>query len=108
MNKQEILKTAATSLRALSDRIEQLETEKDVFSKAMEITTGLVKNGQLSPSGALEKLAELQNSSVDDLITLDKAIELTKESEFQVSLGTVADSHSKDGDDPLTSFLLDN
>lgn len=106
MNKHEIFKQAAASLRALSSRVDQLESEKGVFDKALTLTTRLVDDGQISSDKALDKLAELQGQTLEDLVTLDKAIELTKESGFRVKLGELADEHSKDGYDSLTSYLL--
>jgi len=106
MNNREILKQAAATLRGLSGRVEQLEAEKHVFDKALSLTSKLIDEGQISSGKALEKLAELRDETLDDLVTLGKAIELTKNSDFQVKLGEVADENSKDGNDPLTSFLL--
>ena len=108
MTKHELCKQAAATIRAQFERIEQLENERLVLDKAIDLTSDLVEHEKISSVKAFDKLAELRGQTLEQLVTLDKAIELTKESGFNLELGRLSDEHSSANGDPLTSWLLDD
>ncbi len=104
INEKEIMKTAASQLRSLAEEVsvyretdERRKLAEDIVSKT---------DIDLSPGEVIDKVAELANKSMHDLIVLEKAIELQKTGEFR--LGSISQQVADNGDlDPLTAHLIE-
>jgi len=116
INEKELLKNAASQLRALKQEAEEFRLLAEREKQASVIVTKLVDSENLStPTQVLEKLAELRDKDLDELKVIDKALEYNPQSSSQPahqekiadgSLGHLSDSPSGDGMDNLTQFLM--
>jgi hypothetical protein len=106
MNK-EILKTAAATLRALKDERDELTKEKDTVKLARAVVTQLVAHSELSSKDVLEKLAEFELKTSEELHVIQKAIEYAGSGNL-IKLGVLAmDTQTSDPSmDNLTAFLI--
>ena len=105
MTRNEVMKTAAITLRALSIKVQELEEQLEKRAKAENIVNTMIDNKQLDSKDVLTKVAELEKQSIDELNTYEKALEIAKNG--SIKLGTVSDSVATAAMDPLTAFILD-
>jgi hypothetical protein len=106
MTRQDVMKTAALTLRALSVKISDLEERLEKRAKAEILVNKMIDNKQLDSKDVLTKVAELESQSMDELKTYEKAMELAKDG--SIKLGTVSENTSTEGMDPLTAFILED
>jgi hypothetical protein len=103
---KDMLKTAATLLRSLLSERDKLASDNEQAKIAREIVTQLSTQSELSSKDVLEKLAELESKTSDELRLIQKAIEYAGTREF-MKLGRLSDIPTPgDGLDNLTAFLL--
>ena len=108
-DKTEILKTAASQLRELSVKTDEFEKTAEHNKLAEHVLKKMIdKNMLTSPSEVLAKLAELRQSSDEDLKVTEKAIEIDGKNESLSKLGSLSDHPTADGLDPLTALLLED
>ena len=104
INKNDIMKTAASHLRNLSAEVQEyreMEERRVVVEEILEKTAS-----SISGSEAMEKYAEYLDKDLYELKIISKAIELTKTGEL--NLGSLS-SQAADNEslDPLTAMLMD-
>lgn len=106
-SKQELLKTAATQLRSLSKEVSELREKQAQQERAREIIAKMVQKGNISETEVLEKLSKLEQQSVEDLKVTEKALEMSKNANFNLgSLGDKTSVGEESGLDPLTNYLI--
>lgn len=104
INKNEIMKTAASQLRSLSTELSTYREEGERRKLAESIVSRM--DNDLSHAEVIEKVAKLVEKPMDDLVVLDKAMELQKTGEFK--LGSISQQGADNGDlDPLTAYLIE-
>lgn len=105
MNK-EILKTAAATLRSLNNEREKYAEEKEITKLAREIVAQLAQRSELSSKDVLEKLAEFESKTSEELKLMQKALEFSTTNAF-MKLGHLTEEPSTShGMDNLTAFLI--
>ncbi len=103
-----ILKTAGATIRALADRVRDLETENAAFKKearAKTIATSMEEKGLNNELSFEEKVASLKQR--EDLDVVEEAIKMA--SKQNVSFGSLVEDGSGPGGGglhPFESFLL--
>ena len=104
INKNDIMKTAASHLRNLSAEVQEyrdMEERRGMVEEILEKTAS-----DISGREAMEKYATYMENDLDELKIISKAIELTKTGEL--NLGSLSSQGADNGDmDPLTAMLLD-
>lgn len=95
--------------RDLESQINRLSDEVETIKVANELGFKLAKFADMQVDDLETKLSELYSKSLDELKVLEKAAELSLDSDGSFSLGSISDRPSDDGTlDPLTSFLLES
>lgn len=99
----ELLKEAAAVMKTLKEeRNALIEKEKNI-KFAFDITKKMIEMGKISHANSLEKFAELQEKSQDDLKILEKALEISGSSDIY-KIGSLSD-HSVNTGDAKTQFM---
>lgn len=107
-------KTAEAHYQFLLEKYKESLDSKDVEKIAYEIVGKLAERKEIStPLEAIEKIAEYREKGLDDLRIVRKAldfspVEKTAETAKAPELGLLSDTPSGDGQDNLTSFLLED
>ena len=101
VDQNEIMKTAASQLRSLSAEVLQyreIEEKRDLAEQ-------IIKKSSFDLSGDefIEKRAELMDKDLDELIIINKAVELTKTGEL--NLGSLSSDSADYGTDALSEFI---
>jgi hypothetical protein len=104
MNK-EVLKTAAKTLRALHSECEKYAAEKEIVKLARELVKQLAQRSELSSKDVLEKLAEFESKTSEEIQLMQKALEFANTNAF-MKLGHLTEEPSTVGMDNLTAFLI--
>ena len=106
MNK-EALKTAAVTLRALNEERNKLAAEKEQVKLAREIVSQLTKQSELSSKDVLEKLAEFESKTSEELTLIKTAMTYAGTKEF-MKLGHLSEDQPMNNGsiDNLTAFLI--
>lgn len=103
-----LLKEAAQTLRTLNQEVKTLKKEKeDLFEIekiSKEILAKLIERDELKLEDILEKQAELLNTSMGELVILQKALDITK---TQVKLGSLSNSFGNVGTQNATERFID-
>jgi len=107
MTRNEAMKTAALSLRKLSADNEKLKTDLEKRAQAEKIVSSLIEAGYLDANKVLVKLAEYEKQSLDELRTLEKAIELSNNKEITLKFGSLSDDANPEDYDPITQMCLE-
>lgn len=104
VSQKDIMKTAATQLRELS---KEVQLSRDIDEKMVLIKDILLKTAENeSVNGTFEKISEYLEKNKDDLIIIQKAVELNKTGEL--NLGSLSTEAVDIGElDPLTALLVD-
>ncbi len=102
--KETLLKTAAALLLELSDRVADLNAKVEARDFAEKIASKLYQAGHIDASSILDKVAELATQDKDELRTLDRALDLTKEG-GRVNLGMLS-SKPDYSDNPLLDLIF--
>jgi hypothetical protein len=102
--KSEIFKQAAATLRSQQQQIKELLEKEARDSAAEKILQRLLENGVMTSDDIFNKLSELRNKSLDDLVIMEKAAELYQGNFFS-GFGKLSDETDGRGLDPLTAFL---
>lgn len=109
MTRDEAMKTAATTLRALSKEIGLLKESNLKRDYAEKIAACLVKSHRVEADEVLTKVAELSKQSIDELVTLEKALELTEDdNKLTLKLGALSEKSTSEGVDPITAMILED
>ena len=109
MTRNEAMKLAALSLRKLSEKNEQHKVDLEKRAQAEKIVTSLIETGHLDIKDVLIKVSELEKQSMEELKTLDKAIEISKDDKnLSLKLGSVSEDISLTGEDPITTMLMED
>ncbi len=107
-------KTAEEHYSFLLNEYKKNLSFQEIEKVAFEVVTKMAEKGQIStPEEAIEKIAEYREKAIDDLKIIDKAldfgpVEKTAETQKAAELGSLSDTPSGDGQDNLTSFLLED
>jgi len=98
------MKTAAAQLRALLSELEKYQEKEKRAELAQDILTKT--SSDISAEDFLIKLSEYSKKSLEELIVIQKAVELHKNGELSLGKLSVnkADSSSLD---PLTALLIE-
>jgi hypothetical protein len=105
INKNDIMKTAASHLRKLGAEVKAYRDLEHKREHVEHILNKLSEN--LESSEIMGKYAFYMEKSLDELKIVEKALELTKTGEL--SLGHVSSRVADNGTmDPLTAFLVDD
>lgn len=107
MTREEAMKTAALTLRALSKEVNDLKAASVRREQAEKIATCLIKANKIGAEEILTKVAELSKQSIDELNTLEKALELTDE-ELTLKLGALSEKPDSAGTDPITAMIFED
>jgi hypothetical protein len=104
---KDVLKTAAATLRALKDERDELIKEKDTVKLARAVVMQLTAYSEISSKDVLEKLAEFESKTSEELHVIQKAIEYAGSGNL-IKLGVLAtDTQTSDPSmDNLTAFLI--
>lgn len=102
--KETLLKTAASLLLELDTKVKDLQNKIESRQFAEKIASKLYQAGHVDASSILEKVAELAAQDKDELRTLDKALDLTKEG-GRVNLGVLSNKPDY-SDNPLLDLIF--
>lgn len=102
--KETLLKTAASLLVELNTKVNDLTNKAEARNFAEKIASKLYQAGHIDASSILEKVAELAAQDKDELKTLDRALDLTKEG-GRVNLGMLS-SRPDYSDNPLLDLIF--
>jgi len=110
---KDLYKTAEDHYNFLLSNYKDTLNSKEIEKLAFAVVTKMAEVGTIStPEEAIEKIAEYREKGLEDLKIIEKAIDLgpvVKTAEHEsVKLGSLSDSPSGDGQDNLTSFLLED
>lgn len=104
INKNEIMKTAASQLRKLSAKVKEQEEEIEKESFVRNFLYKIADN--FSGEELLDKYAEYMKKDLEELKIMDKALEFSKTGEL--NLGTLSTQTADNGSmDPLTAMLIE-
>ena len=104
MNKNEMLKEAASVLRTQKAEIEELREKIARQDRAEAIVKDLVENDALGASEVLEKVGALRDKTLEELQIIEKAAELYA-GNFTI-FGKLTDEIDESSFDSLTQYLL--
>jgi len=109
----EFIKTAEEHYNFLLNEYKENISSKEIEKVAFEVVNKMVETGNITtPEEAIEKIAEYRSKGLEDLEIIKKAIDIgpvMKTAEHNsVKLGSLSDDPSGDGQDNLTSFLLED
>ena len=104
MNKNEMLKEAASVLRTQKAEIEELREKIARQDRAEAIVKDLVENDALGASEVLEKVGALRDKTLEELQIIEKAAELYAGNFTR--FGKLADEIDESSGDSLTTYLL--
>lgn len=99
-----IMKSAAESIRTLLDERDELVKQAEIVDLSSDIIGTMVDKEMLTAEEVLPKLAELKERSRDDLLVLQKALELGTVNNMS-KLGELSDQSTVDGLDPRERFV---
>ena len=108
MTRNEAMKTAALTLRKLSAENEELKAGLEKRAQAEKILSSLIEAGHIDAEKVLAKLAEYETQSIDELHTLEKAIELSNNNEITLKLGSLSEDANPEDFDPITQMCLED
>ncbi len=100
--KNGMLKVASDLIKDQYNQIIALKNQLEIRAEAEKVASKLHKAGHIDASNILEKVAELSAQSKEELRTLDKALDLTKEG-GRISLGSLS---TKPDSESFLDYLL--
>ena len=98
------MKSAADSIRTLLNERDELVKQAELADLSSDVIGTMVEKEMLSADEVLPKLAELKERSYDDLLVLQKALELGTVNKMS-KLGELSDQSTADGLDPRERFV---
>lgn len=105
INKNDIMKTAASHLRSLSAEVQNYRDMDERRTHVENIMEKLAEN--MESNEVMSKYAEYMQKDVEELRIIEKALELSKTGEL--NLGSLSTQAADNGDlDPLTALLVDD
>lgn len=104
--KKELLKQAALTLRTLKGERDKLASEQEARQHARELIVQITKQSELSAQEVLEKLAEFEMKTSEELKLIKTAIEYSHTKEFAKLGSLTEDTSNTNGMDNLTAFLI--
>jgi hypothetical protein len=104
--KKELLKKAALTLRNLTSERDKLANVQEVNTLARELVGNITKQSELSAKEVLEKLAEFETKTSEELKLIQKALEFSHTKEFAKLGNLTEDTGNVNSVDNLTAFLI--
>jgi hypothetical protein len=100
-----MLKAASLTVRAMQRKLAELEDRETRRNHAVKIAQKMYSAGHIDRGSILDKVAELTQQSLEELHTLDKALDLTKKSNGTLTFGSLSDQ-SNNSENPLLDYIL--
>ncbi len=107
----EFYKTAEEHYSFLLNQYKEKLNSEEVEKLAFEVVNKMAENGNITtPEQAIEKIAEYRDKAIEELKILNQALDLgpVEKTAEVPKLGSLSEAPSGDGQDNLTSFLLED